>query len=316
MADTDNSIRIENHSIITRDKTMLAATLYRPKDHNHHTVLISGAMGMPQRFYRHYATFLAEKGCVVLTFDFRGIALSKHQDSLWGYEATLTDWASQDLQAMLKWLQRQYPDATLTVVGHSLGGHLLGAAANITQVSAILGVSVQNTYWRNWSAVYQGAMFVFWFMILPILSYGMGYFPSRWFGLGEALPKKVALNWAQGASKKSGNKGLFHNTAHDHYAEFIGATRFYSFEDDGMMAPVKAVDAILDYYPNARQQERQHVIPKHHDVEAIGHSGFFRPKMRDTLWQESLDWLLNPAMVNSEHVKDMPINSTDVATSS
>lgn len=312
MADT-NSIRIEKHTITTRDKTRLVATLYRPDHHNQHTILISGAMGMPQRFYRHYASFLAEHGCVVLTFDFRGIADSRDRDSLWSYEATLTDWASQDLQAMLKWLHRQYPQSDLSVVGHSLGGHLLGASANIPYVSSILGVSVQNTYWRNWSWHQQSLMFIFWFMILPILSYGMGYFPSKWFGLGEPLPKIVALNWAQGASHVAGNKGLFLNTSHNHYDEFTGYTRFYSFEDDDLMAPCKAVDAILDYYPNASLQERQHIAPSDIGVEAIGHSGFFRPIMRDTLWQDSLEWLLDPALASHETSNEIDVSATSVA---
>lgn len=289
------AIRVENHKVTTRDNETISATLFRPHNHNNHTVLIANAMGMPQRFYRHYASYLAEQGCVVMTFDYRGIAQSKNSKNLWGYHATLEQWASQDLQAVLKWLTRQYPGTELTVIGHSLGGHLLGATPDNQHVAALIGVSAQNTYWRNWAWWRQPLMGLFWFVLLPIVSYAIGYFPSKLFGLGEPLPKQIALDWSRGASHKLGNKGLFVNTAHDHYSDFTGYTRFYSFTDDSAMAPRKSVEAILDYYPNAQAQHHRRVSPQSIGMDSIGHSRFFRPEMRDTLWQESFTWLMNPA---------------------
>lgn len=287
------AIRIENHSITTRDNTLLSATLYRPLDHNNYTILIAGAMGMPQRFYRHYAQFLAEQGCVVLTFDYRGIAASKQGNRLWGYKAHLADWAAQDLNAMIKWLTRQYPATTVNVIGHSVGGHLLGAASHNHAVTGLMGVSAQSTYWRHWAWYLQPIIALFWFVLIPILSYAMGYFPSSWFGLGEALPRQIALDWMRGAANEQGTRGIFRNSKHDHYEQFTGYTRFYSFTDD-WFAPKKSVDAILDFYPNAHEQHRRHIAPSTVNIDKIGHLRFFRPEMRESLWQESLAWLLNP----------------------
>jgi len=292
------AIRTEDHTIITRDKTMLAAKLFRPRDHNNHTVLIVPAMGMPQHFYRHYAQYLAEQGCVVLTFDYRGIAASKQNGTLWGYKAHMSQWASQDLQSMLKWLTRQYPGTHLTVVGHSLGGHLVGAAAHSKHVDAILGVSAQSIYWKHWKWWQQPMLYCFWFILLPLLCQVMGYFPSSWFGLDENLPKHVALDWARAAKNYSGTRGIFMGNPYDHYDAFTGYTRFYSFTDNTLMAPKASVDAILGFYPNATNQQRRHISPESIGVEAIGHSRFFRPQMKETLWQESFAWLMNPAMVS------------------
>lgn len=309
------AIRVENHHITTRDKTTLSATLFRPHNHNNHTVLIANAMGMPQRFYRHYASYLAEQGCVVLTFDYRGIAQSKNGKSLWGFDASLEQWASEDLQTMISWLTRQYPNTELTVIGHSLGGHLLGAASNNKRVHSLMGISAQNTYWRNWAWWRQPIMFLFWFILLPILSYAIGYFPSKLFGLGEPLPKRIALDWSHGASNKLGNKGLFSQAEYDHYADFTGYTCFYSFTDDTAMAPKKSVDAILAYYPNAKQQLRRHISPQNIGLDSIGHIRFFRPDMRDSLWQESLIWLMNPASA-TEAIIGKPETATKVQAQS
>lgn len=307
------AIRVENHSITTRDKTLISATLFRPNNHNNHTVLIANAMGMPQRFYRHYASYLAQQGCVVMTFDYRGIAQSQSSKNLWGYEAHLAQWASQDLQAMIIWMTRQYPSTELTVIGHSLGGHLLGGASSNEHVASLIGVSAQNTYWRNWAWWQQPLMGLFWFVILPILSYAIGYFPSGLFGLGEALPKNIALDWSQGAGHKLGTKALLVNANHNYYADFTGYTCFYSFTDDSLMAPKQAVDAILNYYPNAKHQQRRHVSPKSIHQDSIGHSRFFRPEMRDSLWQESFNWLMNPSNA-LESTQSKPNSSDNIQT--
>ena len=304
-------IRIEKHTITTRDDTSLTATLYRPKQHNNHTVLIAGAMGMPQRFYRHYATFLAESGCVVLTFDYRGIAESRSKDSLWGYEARLWQWASHDLQAMIKWLTRQYPGSELSLVGHSLGALLPGASSHFKHVTSLIGVSSANIYQGNWQSYNRLSILLFCYVILPLLSRAIGYFPSAWFGFGEPLPRDIALDWACAMRHPQGIKGLFIGTEHHHYRDFTGYTRFYSFSDDSI-APEKPIDAILSYYPGAKYQERRHISPENIGIDKIGHIGFFRPQMQDTLWQESLQWLLNPALASQILVHDAVVPSTPV----
>lgn len=289
-----DKIRVEKHSIMASDETLLTATLYRPDDHNNHAVLIAGAMGMPQRFYKHYASFLAEQGCVVLTFDFRGMAESRGDNPIRGDKTNLGQWASQDLQAMINWLTGQYPGTELNIVGHSLGALLPGAASGIKQVSAIIGVSSANIYQGNWNWRGRLSMLLFSYVVLPFLTIIMGYFHSAWFGFGEPLPRDIALDWARAMRQPGGIKGLFIGTDHNHYADFTGYTRFYSFSDD-TIAPKEPIDAVLTYYSSAKHQERRHVSPESIGKEKIGHIGFFRPEMRETLWQESLTCLLNPS---------------------
>lgn len=308
------AVRVEQHLITTRDKITLSATLYRPETHSDYTVLIAGAMGMPQRFYRHYAQWLAEQGCVVLTFDYRSIAASRQNGrSLWGDRTTLMDWATHDLQAALMWLTRQYPSMKLTVVGHSVGGHLLGGAAQSKDVYALMGVGAQNIYWRHWAWWQQPMMGLFWFVLLPLLSHALGFFPAGWFGLGEALPKQVALQWKDAASNYSGTRGLFLGTQHDYFDAVTGHARYYSFADDAF-APKKAVDDILTFYPNTQTKQRRHIAPDDIGVERIGHNRFFLPTMRETLWRESHAWMLDPASDTQIATSaDEPENEIDVS---
>ncbi len=90
------------------------------------TVLIAGAMGIRQAFYEPLARFLAENGLHVLTFDYRGMGASR-KAGLRGFEATVTDWAEGDLDAMLREARAMGPGLPAFAIGHSLGGQLFGA---------------------------------------------------------------------------------------------------------------------------------------------------------------------------------------------
>ena len=63
-------------------------------------LLVAGATGVPQRHYRRFAEFAAERGLEVWTLDYRGIGLSK-PPSLRGFRMDYRDWARLDLAAVV-----------------------------------------------------------------------------------------------------------------------------------------------------------------------------------------------------------------------
>ena len=197
-----HATRVESHSITTRDNTLLHANLYRPNIPNDKAVIIGGAMGIPQRFYRHYATYLAEQGFVVLTFDFRGIGDSKN-GNLWGFQATLLDWGAEDMQAVCAWVMKQYPAHQVYLIAHSISGQLAGLMRHVGRLSGIMGVAAQNIHWRRWQWQAQMPLWLMWNMALPSVTHAVGFFPSEIFGLGERLPKGVALDWARTARNRN-----------------------------------------------------------------------------------------------------------------
>jgi predicted alpha/beta hydrolase len=287
-----SSIRVEQHSITTRDKTALMATLYRPVEANQCAVLIAPAMGVKQSYYRHYATFLAEQGFVTLTFDYRGVGQSL-KGKLWGYDASLLQWGVQDMQAMLAWLLRQYPNYELRVVGHSIGTKLLGLSRSSHRVTGLLGISSANIYWQLFPLYIQPLLLLLWYILLPISTYAMGYFPANFFGLGEKLPKDLGFDWARMARSRYSVLTMYGGTEDDHYADFTGNLILHTFSDDHMLTE-RAADELLDYYPNAQNKQHHRINPVDVGQKAIGHLSFFRPTMRDSLWQETAAWLLDP----------------------
>ena len=94
-----NEIAVADTTIVARDGYALAATVYEP-ERPWRATLLSSATAVPRKIYRAFATFLAENGFAVLTYDYRGIGGSRPK-SLKGFEARMRDWASLDVSAAI-----------------------------------------------------------------------------------------------------------------------------------------------------------------------------------------------------------------------
>jgi len=103
-----------------RDGFKLGGTLYRPAQPNGRAVLVNGAVGVRQQFYSAFAAFLEERGFTVLTYDYRGIAASRH-GHVRDLPARIRDWAQLDAPAALEELSRAAPGTQLLAVCHSFG---------------------------------------------------------------------------------------------------------------------------------------------------------------------------------------------------
>ena len=77
------------------DGYSLAATLFMPHRARRGTVLINSATGTPRKIYRPFATYLASRGFIALTYDYRGVGGSRPK-SLLGFKASMADWAAKD----------------------------------------------------------------------------------------------------------------------------------------------------------------------------------------------------------------------------
>src|SRR4051812_39478353 len=71
-------------------------------------VLVVPAMGVAQRFYEDFASWLASEGFVVATFDYRGMGLSR-RGALRGLDADIVSWGRIDCAAMVDALSARAP---------------------------------------------------------------------------------------------------------------------------------------------------------------------------------------------------------------
>lgn len=269
----------------------LSASVFEPEspDRARAAVLVTSATGVKRRFYDSFAAFLAENGLAVMSFDYRGIGESL-PGKLRAFRGDIEEWGSRDLTGAVDFLRSRYSTLPLLVVAHSVGGQILGFAQNSHQISGLLCISAQHGHWRNWSAPYSILFAALCYVAMPGLSYLAGYFPARLLGLGEDLPKSIALGWARWARSRG-----YLDAVPNAPSGIPG--RSYSFADD-VLAPRKACDRLCEAYPGVRW-ERMHMRPADLGVSKIGHFSFFRDRFKESLWAESLSWLLTTASESS-----------------
>jgi predicted alpha/beta hydrolase len=269
-----------------RDGYRLAGTLYRPRTPNRRAALFQAAAGVKQEYYGKFAEYLAARGFAALTFDYRGIGRSRPA-KLRGFKASMRDWAEKDIGGALDHLARASHGARLIGIGHSFGAQVFGVVPGNERYVAALTVGAQSGYWRHWRGKGRTGMWLLTHALLPGLSRLVGYVPARLFGQGEDLPAGVAAEWARWCRHPGYIVGAL--GAQEAYAAFAAPIRVYSITDD-RYAPPPAVEAFLEFYPNAvRKLER--VDPEQHGGEPIGHFGFFRERYKDSLWKEAAEWM-------------------------
>jgi predicted alpha/beta hydrolase len=274
------------------DGQRLTATLFEPDaaagGARAARVLINSATGVRRGYYAAFARFLAARGFAVMTYDYRGIGESRPR-RLRGFDAHMHEWGALDQGAAIDHLVGGDSSARLLVVGHSFGGQALALAPNAGRIAAALTVGAQHAYWRHWDPPRRYVLWALWHAVMPGLSHLAGYFPSHLLGLGEDLPKGVALEWARLARNPRAAASLPRLTAADGFAEFDAPIRLLSFTDDHY-APPRAVEALRSLYPNAPTEHRS-IDPHTVGRSSIGHFGFFRERVGGELWPAHAEWL-------------------------
>ncbi len=272
-----------------RDGFPLAATLFesavKPRKG---VVLINSATAVKRTFYAKFATWLATQGYDVVTYDYRGIGGSRPKGSFRDFTGTLTQWGMEDFAGALEWTRRERGVDRVLLIGHSVGGQLMGLAHNADKISAAFCVASQSGEWRLWPTFAGKArMALYMFALLPAVGAALGYVPGK-LGMGEDLPNTVAREWARWCRTRGyllGDDGS-RRALYDRIKAPILAM---SFTDD-TYAPKETVDAWLGFFPHAATTHK-HLAPSDSGAKAVGHFGFFRASAEQTLWPHAAQFL-------------------------
>jgi len=282
-------IDVQTHRPPARDGYGLAATVFEPAGgHTRAAVLIAPAMGVEQRYYRSFATHLAERGLAAVTFDYRGIGGSR-PPRLGDLEAGASDWGTQDLTAMIDWAADRYAPAPALLVGHSVGGQLLGLADNIGRLTALMTVASQAGHWRLFEAPFRYWVWLSMHALVPAVCSVLPYLPGRLLGQGADIPRGVALEWARWCRNRHYLSDVQGRPVRVQCDAYAGPIRAYSFADDHY-APRRTVEAFLGWF-GAADKDWRHLAPGDAGMAAIGHFGFFRAGAGSHLWREAAAWL-------------------------
>ena len=275
------------------DGYQIGAVFYaalRPRSPRRVAVLHGGA-GIPALRYRRFAHFLAEWGIPVLTYDYRGIGLSR-PPVLRGFQATIEDWAEFDSTAAIAWLRERFPHDEIVGISHSIGCLVLGGASNAAEQARIVLVGAHTGYYGDYRPLYRLPMAVAWHGLMPAVTRCFGYFPAVRLGLGEDLPAGMALQWAERRLPELRPSGALPAQVRmrrllDRCAALQSSALAISISDDAF-ATVGGTKRLLSYFP--RLSSPQHVVytPADAQVRRIGHFGYFRRAVGMALWPRLL----------------------------
>lgn len=257
--------------VTASDGVPLAATVWDPPGRDRDRVLvIASATGVLRGYYAAFASWLSTQGYAVVTFDYRGMGGSRVSAD----PPSMHDWGERDLASVLGWAATTLGNGRAALLGHSVGGQLVGLLPDQSNISALVTIGSQSGDFRLWPLPARLAMAVVWYGVVPGVTHAVGYLPGS-LGIGEDLPAGVALEWARWCRTPGYLVGDGFESRREGFARLLAPVLAYGFDDD-IYAPRAAVDALHSLYVSASIERRQ----LGRDAGRFGHFGFFRPRHR------------------------------------
>jgi predicted alpha/beta hydrolase len=290
--DTDSQTEIYSLSIMTDRNQALAATVYRPTETIKTAIMIAPATGIKRQFYHSFATYLAEHGFGVLTFDNEGIGESLSSE-LSKCDASLISWGRHDMPAVLDALQDEFSDATYHLIGHSAGGQLIGLMPNYKTITSVFNVACSSGRIKNMNMPYKLKAMGFMDAFIPLANLTLGYTPSDKIGMGEPLPRGVARQWRDWCNGAGYIKTAFGKSIHTHFYDELSMPALWLGFSDDEIANSKNMDDMIRVFTKM-PVEKRFLEPKDFGLNHIGHMRYFSSKTNakaPQLWQMAVDWL-------------------------
>ncbi len=285
--DTETNINVKDITIVCADSAPLAASLFSPSLPAKAAIMIGPATGIKRQFYRAFATYLAEQGFGVITYDNRGIGDSV-KGSVKRSDASLVTWGEQDMPAVLESLKLHFPHVPYFLVGHSAGGQLLGLMYNVRDLTAFCNFGSSSGSLRNMRKSYLIKAHFFMNVFIPVSNLLFGHTKSQWVGMGEPLPKKVARQWQKWCNGRGYVKTGFGSDVIQHHYDTIQIPSKWLLANDDDIANIRNVHDMLSVFPNMNA-EIEELEPKALNVNEIGHMKFFSRKCQH-LWPKVTDY--------------------------
>ncbi len=266
--------------IQTSDGYGIHATLFEPQNSNGKLLLINSATGVKQQIYFSFSKFFADQGFTVITYDYRGIGLSKPH-KMKGFQASMRIWGTLDYKCITDYIQTQYSNYKYYCVGHSVGALILGMNPDSTIFKKFIFVATQKAYVKNLNWATKSLAYFGFGLLQPMSSTLLGYFPAQFLGLGESLPKGTGYDWRTLIlNPKSTNRLL--EQVEDYSKQITQEVLMLRMEDDAWVTEKGVRTLFNETYPNAKPTFRIVKVSESEEGK-IGHVNFFRSFNRK-LW--------------------------------
>jgi predicted alpha/beta hydrolase len=272
--------------VAASDGHPLVAHRYDPPGEVRGSVVIAPAMAISQRFYSGFAKWLASRGFVAWTFDYRGTGQSL-RGSRRGAPGTLDEWCAQDYDALLRTAHALHPQRPLFALGHSFGGQCAPLLPSRELLRGLVNIAVGSGAMRHNTPPIRRQAPLLWYFLVPLLCPLFGYFPGGSIGVIGDLPTGAIRQWRTWCLDPDyllgGQPG-----AREAYASAKYELLALTFPDDELL--LEAGSKML-HAAYKRPVDYRLVEPGDMGLAKIGHFGFFRPTAEHALWPMVAHWL-------------------------
>lgn len=280
-------------SISTTDQVALAIEVFDSETPT--CLIINPAIGVKRKLYRAFATFMAEHGVTTILYNYRGME-DGLADMPAGVKLNTESWGRLDQTAVIDWTKTEFKPHKLWVLGHSIGGQLLGFAKNLDSVDGLIHVAAQKGDKKLWPGAGRLKLFFLWHVLIPLMSRKHSFAASK-LGLGTyPWPAQAARQWASWGQQKDYLFNAKFGFDLSPWHQFDKPLLSFGFTDDDM-APETAIDGLLQEYGKSlstngdlRHIEKRIIDPHNLGLKHIGHFGFFKPEAKP-LWQNTVTWI-------------------------
>lgn len=245
-------------------------------------IIIAPAMGVKRAFYRDIAEHYNSLSYVVITLDYTGMLTTGGSGDF-----KMENFGRNDIAGAITMAEKQFPGFDMYLIGHSVAGQVFPLAANANKVKAayfVASQSVDQVHWSGWPKL---TVSILWYVSIPFLTSLLGYLPAWGYGGKYKLNCKIAADWARFARTRGGVAAGVQD-GHKLYASLQVPSKFISLENDELLAPERAVRALMEAY-SSPIKEHEHWYPGKFGKNHPGHFDFFRKQYRK-LWDLPLEW--------------------------
>lgn len=282
---------IEELKIKCKDNYLLGARLFLPGDSPRAIIQLNSATATPQRYYQRFAEYLVkEGGFAVLTFDYRGIGLSKPASGLKNFNLAYIEWATKDIADVSDYLFARFASIPLLHYGHSVGGQMIGLVPNINQSRGVVAVSSAAGSTKHMSLRQKLKSQVFFELVRPISHFFYGFSKLKNLGLMEDLPRDLVNSWRDWCSVSDyylDQKYYGEIRAIDGYKSLTIPVEILIPTDDEIATQAN-VQNFWKHAFSTKGINITYLSPTDFETSSIGHFGFFRREFESTLWALAL----------------------------
>ncbi|MFT4534894.1 MAG: putative alpha/beta hydrolase [Saprospiraceae bacterium] len=235
-----------------------------------------------KEFYLKLANYLVDQKYIVVLFDYRGVGESKPK-TLRGFEMSIADWGRDDANSVTEWIKTKYPNLSVHLLAHSMGGQIYGLMQNWKIFDKVILLTTSSGNFNKFSPQsYKWKVKLPAILLFPLLIKIYGYIPGK-LGVGEDWPKGVAQEWIEN-SRVNGliPAYLTKKTNKSYYQQIDKEITAWYFHDDHLSTHDTIKELALSY-PNAKLTIKT-IHPAEVDLDSIGHFGLFKRKAKTRLW--------------------------------